>query len=289
MSWRSRWTSLATQTRPLDHLIVVDNDSDDRGARPGRRPAGPDDLSGIAPKPRRRRRFRTRHAARAVAGRGLGLAGRRRRPARRTPTCSPPCWPAPQRHGLAEVSPDGVRSRRSGSAGVPAAPRPGVARRVSELHSRRGSDQRSAARHRVAVQRRTVPGVDAGSRWRAGPSAVRPRRRGGSAPPPGALRAAVRHLPGRGVPAPAGRRRVQTDPRRADAHPVPRRRDEAVLHLPQPRLPAVPTGPAQAAAAGVAAVRLVLPGGRAADPAGLRGVDPVAPLGSTGKVQEARR
>ena len=54
--------------------------------------------------------------------------------------------------------------------------------------------------------------------------------------------------------------------------------DQAVLHLPQPRLPAVATRPAQAAAAGVAAVRLVLPG----DPARPRrtaGVDPTAALG----------
>ena len=33
---------------------------------------------------------------------------------------------------------------------------------------------------------------------------------------------AVRHLPGRGLPAPAGVRRVQADPRRPNAHPVPR-------------------------------------------------------------------
>ena len=36
--------------------------------------------------------------------------------------------------------------------------------------------------------------------------------------------------------------------------------DQAVLHLPQPRLPAVAAGSAQAAATGVAAVRLVFPG-----------------------------
>ena len=65
---------------------------------------------------------------------------------------------------------------------------------------------------------------DAGGGRRAGPAAVRPRRRGGAAPAAGAVRAAVRHLPGRGLPAPARHRRVQADPRRPDAHPVPRRR-----------------------------------------------------------------
>ena len=154
---------------------------------------------------------------------------------------------------------DGVRPRRPGPAGVPAAPRPGLAparRRAAHRRRRPGP----AARHRLAVQRRAVPRLDAGSRWRAGPSAVHPRRRGGDAPPAGALRPAVRHLPGRGVPAPAGLRRVQADPRRPHAHPVPRRRHQALLHLPQPRLPAVAARHAAADPAGVAAVRLVLPG-----------------------------
>ena len=55
---------------------------------------------------------------------------------------------------------------------------------------------------------------------------------------------AVRHLPRRGVPAPAGLRRVQADPRRTHAHPVPVGRHQAVLHLPQPGIPAVPARPA---------------------------------------------
>ena len=59
---------------------------------------------------------------------------------------------------------------------------------------------------------------------------------------------------------PQGRRRIQADPRRQNAHPVPRRRDETVLRLPQPWLPAVAARAAQATAPGVAAVRLVLPG-----------------------------
>ena len=75
------------------------------GARPGGRPADPDHLSGLAPKPRRRRRIRARHAARAGTGRGLGLAGRRRRPARRTRDVLATLLACAERHGLAEVSP----------------------------------------------------------------------------------------------------------------------------------------------------------------------------------------
>ena len=210
------------QTRPPDHLIVVDNDDDDRGAGTRCGPTHSDHLPRVAPKPRRRRRFRARHAACAGPRRGLGVAGRRRRQARgrrRARHAAGLRGKAFAGRGVA----DGVRPRRPDPAGVPAAPRPGVAaagRRTARRRRRAGP----AARHRVAVQRRAVPRVDAGSRWRAGHSAVHPRRRGGGAPPAGAVRAAVRHLPGRGVPAPAGHRRVQADPRRPDAHPVPRRR-----------------------------------------------------------------
>ena len=58
---------------------------------------------------------------------------------------------------------------------------------------------------------------------------------------------------------PRGTRRLQADARRADARPVPRRRGEALLHLPQPRLPGEQAGDAARRAAGVAPVRLVLP------------------------------
>ena len=56
---------LSSQNRRPDHLIVVDNDRDERCARSGCRPADSDDLPRVASKPRWRRRFRARHAARA--------------------------------------------------------------------------------------------------------------------------------------------------------------------------------------------------------------------------------
>ena len=46
---------------------------------------------------------------------------------------------------------------------------------------------------------------------------------------------------------PCGSDGVQADPRRADAHAVPRRRDQAILHLPQPRLPDGAAGSAETA------------------------------------------
>ena len=110
-------------------------------------------------------------------------------------------------------------------------------RRVSELRTEGAGGP--AAGDRVAVQRCAVPGGHRRGGRRAGSAAVRPRRRGGVAPAAGALGAAVRHLFGRNLFAPLRHRRVQADPRRADAHPVPRRRDQALLHLPQPRLPVV--------------------------------------------------
>ena len=82
---------------------------------------------------------------------------------------------------------DGVRHRRPAAAGVPAAPRAGVAPAGQRIAHEALAG--SAARHRVAVQRRAVPRVDAGSGRRAGSSAVRPRRRGRAAPAAGAVRA----------------------------------------------------------------------------------------------------
>ena len=97
---------------------------------------------------------------------------------------------------------------------------------------------------------------------------------------------AVRNLFERGLSAPLRNRRVQADPGRPDAHPVPRQRDQEVLHLPQSRLPAVPAGTTQAAAAGVVAVRLVLPG-VPPGPEGSRRVGSAAQAGQAGKVREA--
>src|SRR6185312_3677828 len=95
------------------------------------------------------------------------------------------------------------------------------------------------------------------------------------------------HLPGRHLPASAGHRRVQADPRRTDAHPVSRGRSEAVLHLPQPRIPAVAAWFPEADTAGMGAVRLVLPrvAPRRCWPARMGSV---APLGETREVWEAR-
>ena len=62
------------------------------------------------------------------------------------------------------------------------------------------------------------------------------------------------------VPAPYGSDEFKPIPGRPDAHPVPRRSGQAVLHLPQTRLCVVPAGTAQAAAAGVGALRVVFPG-----------------------------
>ena len=161
-------------------------------------------------------------------------------------------------YGLAEVSPMVCDMDDPAAAGVSVAARPGVAT-ARQRAAYRGATEISA-RDRVAVQRRAVSGGDAGGGRCPRSAAVRPRRRGGGAPPAGALRFAVRHLPERGVSASAGRRRVQADPRRPDAHAIPRRSDQAVLHLPQPRLPAVAARTAQAGAPGVGAVRLVFPG-----------------------------
>ena len=73
--------AVSAQTRAPDHLVVVDNDNDARVRELVERPADREHLSRLTPKPRWRRRFRVGHAACAFAGRGLGVAGRRRRQA----------------------------------------------------------------------------------------------------------------------------------------------------------------------------------------------------------------
>src|SRR6201996_3075017 len=173
---------------------------------------------------------------------------------------------------------DGVQHGRPAAAGVPAATRPGMA----QIHKRIAYRSRtgSAARYRVTVQRRTVPGVHPRLDRCPGHAAVHPWRRGGIAPPAGSVRSAVRNVLGGGLPAPLRIRGVPADPGRSDAHAVSRRPHQAFLHLPQSRLPAVATGSAQAAGPGVASVRLVLPGEppRSQGPAGM---DSVAPLGTS--------
>ena len=69
--------------------------------------------------------------------------------------------------------------------------------------------------------------------------------------------------------------------RRPAARPRPRRRGQALLHLPQPRLPDLPAGDAPGRAAGAAPVRLVLPRHQA-QPAGVRAVAAAGPPGPRG-------
>ena len=69
----------------------------------------------------------------------------------------------------------------------------------------------------------------------------------------------LRHLPDHGLPPSGRQRRVPPDPRWPHAHPVPRQRDQTVLHLPQPRLSDEPAGYAKAPPAGVRPIRLVFP------------------------------
>ena len=114
------------------------------------------------------------------------------------------------------------RRRRPRPARVPGAPRPHLAPVARGAGRRRRARRRprAPARYRRAVQRRAVPGVHAGRHRGAGPAAVHPRRRGGDAPAARALRPAVRHGAGCGVPAPAGRRRRQADARAATCTPA---------------------------------------------------------------------
>src|SRR5262249_35602544 len=90
-----------------------------------------------------------------------------------------------------------------------------------------------------------------------------------------------------GLPASLRIRGVPADPGRSDAHAVSRRPHQAVLHLPQPRLPAVATGSAQAAGPGVASVRLVL-SSEPPRPQGTAGMGSVSPLGASWAVRQAR-
>ena len=72
----------------------------------------------------------------------------------------------------------------------------------------------------------------------------------------------VRHLRGRGVPAPAGSRRLAADPGRTPAGARPAGPLAARDHLPQPRLPDRPARPALAPAAGLRPLRVVVPRAR---------------------------
>ena len=171
------------------------------GARSGCRPADSDHLPRLPPKPRRRRRFRARHAARTGRWAPTGSGWPTTTDARTDRDVLATLLACADKHALAEVSPMVCDLDDPDRLAFPL--RRGLVwrRRVSELRTD-GAGSGPAAGHRVAVQRRAVPRVHAGGRRRAGPAAVHPRRRGGTAPPAGPLRPAVRHLFGRGLSAP---------------------------------------------------------------------------------------
>ena len=126
-----------------------------------------------------------------------------------------------EKYGLAEVSPMVCNMDDPERLAFPL--RRGLVwrRRTSELRTEEGQDllRGIASLFNGALFR----GVNPGRGRRAGHAAVHPRRRGGIAPPAGAVRPAVRHLPGRDLPASLRIRRVPADSGRPDAHPVSRR------------------------------------------------------------------
>ena len=225
---------IAAQTRPPDHLVVVDNGPDE--------PAGDIVASCGVPSTY----LPSRRNLGGAGGFALGMlhalllgaewvwcADDDGRPADETVLAT--LLAEAERRGLAEISPMVTNIDTPERARLPAAPR-------ADVEAQRGrARHRLPARHRVAVQRRAVPRVHFGRRRGAGLPAVLPRRRGGDAPAAGAFRAAVRHLPQGGVPAPGRLGRVQADAGRAAARAGPGERGEAVLHLPQPRVPARPS------------------------------------------------
>ena len=97
--------SLAKQTHPIAHLIVVDNGPDESvrevvdGLRARRH------LAAVVAQPRRRGRVRARHAARDGARARAGSGSPTTTAARPTTTSSPPCVELADRRGLAAVSP----------------------------------------------------------------------------------------------------------------------------------------------------------------------------------------
>ncbi|CAA9278096.1 MAG: UDP-galactofuranosyl transferase GlfT1, catalyzes initiation of cell wall galactan polymerization, partial [uncultured Blastococcus sp.] len=224
-----------------------------RDGRRGRRGRCAVHLPAVAPQPRGCRRLRPGHPRRARPGGGVGLVRRRRRPPGRRDGAGHAAGlrahPRPGR-GLA----DGRRQGRPRAAGLPAAPRAALAPPARRL---RGHG--AAARLRLAVQRRALPCRRPRRGRSAGLPAVPAGRRDRGAPPAGAFRPALRHLPARGLPAPRGHRGVPADPRRAAVGAVPLRRGQEVLHLPQPGLPHGPARHALAVPARTGAVLLVLP------------------------------
>ena len=250
--------ALTTQSRAVDHLIVVDNDDDERVR----------DLVTGQPVPTTY--LGSRRNLGGAGGFALGMLHalalgadwvwlrRRRRPTAGLPKCLRTLLACAEKHGLAEVSPMVCNLDDPDRLAFPL--RRGLVwrRLVSELRTEGAGGLlpgiaslfNGALFRASTVEAVGVPDLRLFVR---GDEVELHRRLVRSGLPFGTcLDAIYLH--------PCGHRRVQTDPRRTDAHPVPRRHGQAVLHLPQPRLSAVAAGSTQATAAGVVAVRLVFPG-----------------------------
>jgi len=212
---------LSSQTRMLDHLIVVDNDG----------PADGQVRDLVAGQPVSTTYLDSRRNLGGAGGFALGmlhalaqgadwvwLADDDGRPQDNRVLAT--LLACAEKYGLAEVSPmvcnldDPQRLafplRRAWSgAGAPAscAPKKG---RICCAGSRRCSTARCFG---------LPPWTPSVSRT----CAVHPRRRSRIAPQAGAIRPAVRHLPGCDLPASQRIRRIPADSGRPDAHPVPRR------------------------------------------------------------------
>ena len=216
---------LSTQSRPLDHLVVVDN-ADEADVK---------ELVDNAPLPTSY--IGSQHNLGGAGGFALGILYALSLGADRVwladddgrpdgPEVLETLLDCAIRNDLAEVSPSSATST------TPTAllSHCGAARRgAGAFRARRRG---SPARHRVSLQRRTVHSRRDRCRRSSGSTPVRPRRRGRGTPSPRPLRPEVRYLPANCLCPPQRRGRVQADPRRSHAHAVPRQRHEALLHVP---------------------------------------------------------
>ena len=171
--------ALTTQSRALDHIVVVDNDDDDGAGRADARSLG------RAGQPVATTYLGSRRNLGGAGGFALGmlhalalgadwiwLADDDGRPQDRDVLAT--LLACADKHGLAEVSPMVCNLDDPDRLAFPL--RRGLVwrRLVSELRTE-GAGQRSAAGNRVAVQRRAVPCGHGRSGRRAGSAAVRPR------------------------------------------------------------------------------------------------------------------
>ena len=254
-NWATLTERLGAQSRSVDHLIVVDNDADPRGGRTRCRPTSYVHLPGVTAQP---------SAAQGLCALGMlhALApGSRLRSGWPTTTAVPPTTPMCPTLLACAGTPQPGRGLADGATWRPD--------RLAFLLRRSGwcaGGRRNYAptptRTFAAWYRRcsTGPcsGDDGGSRWGAGSSAVRPRRRGRTPSAPGALRVAVRTCL---------TRRICTRRHSDEFKPILGGRmhtqypddDTNDLHLPQPWLSPVAAEAAQTRAAEWVRVRLVLP------------------------------